>query len=420
MNKTSSLSLLGAALAVGLAIACGHEVLEPGASSSSGGTTSPTPTTPGPDLPPAPPTPGFDKSTLLAAFADCALSVYVDANAKTTALAQAIGALVAAPADTGARDGARAAYLAAMDSWQVAEVFQFGPLGMNSSPGGQELRDPVYSWPLFSRCTMEGYLESQKYAQDGFANTSPINTRGLLALEYLLFYEGAENACPPASPLNADGKWAAFAAERPARRAAYAKVVADDLARRTSELVASWGLEGQSFATSFKSAGRGSTVYPTDQSALNAVNLGMFYLEREVKDMKLAWPANVSGFCAEATCPQGLESQFAGASRDHVVKNLEGFRKLFVSCDGNAAGLGFAAYLRAANAAPLADRMSQELDASLSVARAIDDNSLKSALGNGQVRGLYDQVKKVTDDLKTEFVSVLDLELPQEIQGDND
>lgn len=421
MKKTSSLSLLGATLALGLAIACGHEVLDPATSSSSGGTASPTPTNgPTPNTPPAPETPGFDKSTVLEAFADCALSVYTEAQSQTNALAQAVTAWVATPDDAGARDAARTAYLTTMDSWQIAEVFQFGPLGMNSSPGGEELRDPVYSWPLFSRCTMEGYLVSQRYAQDGFANTAAVNTRGLLALEYLLFYEGTENACPAGSPLNTEGTWAALGSERAVRRAAYAKVVADDLASRINALVTTWGPEGKNFATSFKTAGKGSAVYPTDQSAFNAVNLGLFYLEREVKDMKLAWPANVSGFCAEATCPNGLESQFANASRDHLVKNLEGFRKLFVSCNGDASGLGFAAYLRASNAAPLADRMSAEIDNSIAAARAIDDNSLRGALADGRVRGLYDQVKKLTDDLKTEFVTVLNLELPQEIQGDND
>ena len=420
----SSLPLFAAGVfALGLALACGHEVLEPGSQANgSGGPSSPAPSptsTTTPDGPPSPPTPGFDKDALLGALADCAVSVYADANTKTSALAAAVTALVAAPADVPARDAARAAYYAAMDAWQVAEVFQFGPLGMNSSPGGQELRDPVYSWPLFSRCTIEGNLVSQRYSQPQFA-TDPINTRGLMAVEYMLFYEGTENACPAANPINATGTWAAAFPELPARRAAYAKVVTDDLARRTSELVASWGPEGQNFATAFKTAGRGSTVYPSDQSALNAVNLGLFYIEGDVKDMKLAWPANVSGHCAEATCPQGLESQFANASRDHIVKNLEGFRKLFVSCDGNAAGLGFAAYLRAANAAPLADRMTQELDASIALANGIEDRSLRTALADGRVRGLYDQVKKVTDDLKTEFVTVLDLELPKEIQGDND
>jgi hypothetical protein len=36
------------------------------------------------------------------------------------------------------------------------------------------------------------------------------------------------------------------------------------------------------------------------------------------------------------------------------------------------------------------------------------------------VRALYDAVKGVTDVLKTEVVTVLDLELPQKVEGDND
>lgn len=413
MNRAAR--LLAHALPVCIALAaCGHEVLDPGQASSSGAPVSP------PGETPAPPTPGFDKGALLGALADCAISVYVEANDKTIALDDAVGAWAAAPADGAARDAARAAYLAAMQAWQVAEVFQFGPLGMNSSPGGQELRDPIYSWPLFARCAIEDYLVRQGYQDSTFLRASAVNARGLLAAEFLLFYEGQDNVCPANNPMNAQGTWAAAAAELPARRAAYVKVITGDLRRRLGELVASWGAEGQNFAIEFKNAGRGSSVYPSDQSALNAVNLGLFYVEREVKDMKLAWPANVSAHCTQASCPEALESQYAGASRDYLVQNLEGFRKLFVSCNADPNGLGFAAYLRAAKAAPLADRMTQNLDAAIASARAIEDPSLRAALTDGRVRGLYDAVKLVTDDLKTEFVTVLDLELPQEIQGDND
>lgn len=402
-------------VATGLA-ACGHEVLGEGASSSGAAGTP----APGVATAPSPPTPGFDKGALLAAMAECAVSVYADADTKTAAFDDAAALWAAAPADRGAQEAARSAYAAAVQAWQVAEVFQFGPLGMNASPGGQELRDPIYSWPLFARCAIEDYLVQKSYESSTFLRVSGVNARGLLAAEFLLYHEGIGNSCAANNAMNASGTWAAAVPELPARRAAYTKAIAGDLRRRVAELVASWGPGGQNFATSFRTAGAGSAVYPTDQTAFNAVNLSLFYLEREVKDMKLAWPANVSGYCAEPTCPQGLESQYAGASRDHVLKNLEGFRKLFVSCDGNPAGLGFAAYLRAANAAPLADRMTQELDVAIALASAIEDRSLRSALADGRVRGLYDQVKRVTDDLKTEFVSILDLDLPQEIQGDND
>jgi hypothetical protein len=36
------------------------------------------------------------------------------------------------------------------------------------------------------------------------------------------------------------------------------------------------------------------------------------------------------------------------------------------------------------------------------------------------VRAFYDALKGVTDLLKTEVVTVLDLELPQTLEGDND
>jgi hypothetical protein len=50
------------------------------------------------------------------------------------------------------------------------------------------------------------------------------------------------------------------------------------------------------------------------------------------------------------------------------------------------------------------------------------DPPLEQALASDpqKVRAVYDAVKALTDPLKTEFVTVLNLELPRTSEGDND
>jgi hypothetical protein len=56
------------------------------------------------------------------------------------------------------------------------------------------------------------------------------------------------------------------------------------------------------------------------------------------------------------------------------------------------------------------------------VADALSDDSLAVALANDKasVTALHAAIKKVTDALKTEIVTVLDLEIPKVVEGDND
>ena len=62
------------------------------------------------------------------------------------------------------------------------------------------------------------------------------------------------------------------------------------------------------------------------------------------------------------------------------------------------------------------------MTAALAAVDAIPQGDLGAALRDdpARVRALYDAVKKLSDDLKSEFVTVLDLELPRKVEGDND
>ena len=116
-----------------------------------------------------------------------------------------------------------------------------------------------------------------------------------------------------------------------------------------------------------------------------------------------------------------MESRFTSNSLAYLRENLLGFRRLFQGCGSEYAGIGFDDWLRDAGAGELADRLLANL-AGVEVALGGVSGSLAQALvqDRASVLAIHTAVKAVTDDLKTEFVTVLNLELPAATEGDND
>lgn len=330
-------------------------------------------------------------------------------------------AAAAAKNDPSARDAARLSWKNAIDLWQRVEVFQFGPAGPTTTPGGQSLRDHIYSWPLVSRCLVEQNIVSKAYANADFATTSLVNMRGLAAAEYLLFYDGSDNACSPATGINASGQWAMLGLdELAARKAHYASVAAGGVLHSARTLENAWRSDGGDFFKQFVNAGSGGSVYSTEQMALNAVSDAMFYLEIPLKDLKLARPLGLTD-CDAAMCPETVESRFAGRSRTHIRNNLLGFRMLMSGCEAGG-NIGFDDLLEAVGASALATKMQDNVESAITATDAVPHDDLAQALNSAPstVQDLHAAIKRITDLLKTEFVSVLDLETPQTVEGDND
>jgi predicted lipoprotein len=363
---------------------------------------------------------GFDKSALLRAFGQCAFETYRDFDT-------AAGELVisANRADTeatpAARDAARESWKKAMDVWQRAEVFGFGPAATTGQPGGRDLRDPVYAWPLVSRCIIEQQLVDKTYERPELG-TALVNTRGLAAAEYLLFYEGTDNACNPTATINMSGSWAALGAPEIAKRKfAYARALAAETALRAKELSTAWDPAQGNFVATMSSAGPGQ-VFTSQQMAFNAVSNAFFYVDDFVKNMKLGKPAGFNPGCAAPPCVNDVESPWAHRSKEHLRNNLVGFDKLLRGCGADGQGLGWDDYLVAVGDEPLAKKLIDAVAVSRGLLDALkqpslEDDLVKDAPG---VKALYDSLRVIVVLLKTEFISVLDLELPKRVEGDND
>lgn len=357
-----------------------------------------------------------DRGSLLQGMARCTMQANDQFQVAAGALVSATGAYASAATESN-RAAARAAWEGAIDAWQRAEMHRYGPAGSFDAPAGQGLREQIYSWPDLNRCLIEQRIVSRGYEGDAFAQL-PTSARGLAAIEYLLFVQGAENACAPGEPINSTGAWAALGADEiDRRRAAYARAAAVDVLARADALRAAWAPNG--FEAQLVTAGSGSAVFTTQQRAFNAIADAVLHLDTDTKDLRLGRPLGVSN-CATPTCPEALESPWANRGIAHLRNNMVGARMLLEGC---AAGsqLGFDDRLDGAGASALSARMRTLLAAIDTAIAAVPGGDLRAALASdpASVRRVFDAVKGLTDFLKGEFSTVLQISSAR-VGGDND
>lgn len=360
----------------------------------------------------------FTRRALLEAVGTCVLS-----NARTfEERAAALDAAAAAAAtDPTKLEDARQAWRDAIDVWQRLEVMQIGPAASSTQPGGVDLRDSVYAWPLTSPCVIDGHLVSETYASSQTDDVL-INGRGLGAAEYLLFHDGEGNACAADHELNTNGSWAALdASTRTARRAAYSAFVAKDIATWSSALVRAWDPQDGDFLGELAKAGDTSKTFTRDRIALNASSDALFYIEWATKDLKVGRPAGITQ-CASATCPDAVESPFAKRSKVHVRNNLVGLRMLFTGCGEDGAGLGFDDFLYSVGQEALGQEIDGSIVSAIAAVDAIEEEDLPEAIvtDSASVSSVHQSLKRISDLFRTDFVTILDLELPKRVEGDND
>ena len=356
---------------------------------------------------------GATRMALAGAFSRCLHGAVKDFQARATELETATRGWMTA-ADAAGKEAARAAFLTAMESWQVIEMTQVGPAAVTTMAGGQGLRDHIYSWPLVNPCAVETELVNRGYQTDGFPNAL-VNRRGLAALEYLLYQDSADSQCPQGPPAG----WAALTADdREARRRTYAAAAAADVRRRAVTLADAWEPGKGGFADTLASAGHGNRVFPTAQAALNAVSGALFYLDGETKDMKVGEPLGLTE-CLLPACP---ESRFAHLNKANLRRNLISFRRISEGCDANFEGMGFDDLLAAVGAEPAAATLRQRGAAAMTALDAIEEPDIPEAVraDMASVRALHTALRGLTDMLKMEFKTLLDLEIPKRFEGDND
>lgn len=353
---------------------------------------------------------------VLSSAGACAVQLYRQFSVEASALKATLDAWAAAPLDPAARANAQQAWRQANVTWQQLEVFQFGPAALSSFAGGMDLRDPIYSWPVVDRCKVETALARDLYGNPALL-ASNLAFRGLDALETLLFSSDTTNACA-ATDILTQTAWAMLDANAlNQRRSAYAQILGTELAAKAAALVNAWEPTGGNFLAKMQMPS--DPPFGSAQMALNAVSDALFYVESELKDMKLGPPLGLTE-CTSCTTP--YEAMWAQASKTNAINNLLGFQRLFSGCALDGMGQGFYQLLWSRGAGALATDMNQALTLAQQALAALQSPDLAGAITNerAQVAAVHAHLTTLARLMKAQFVTVLNLNLPMNVATDND
>lgn len=308
-------------------------------------------------------------------------------------------------------DGQRA-WTVTMSNWQPLELLQFGPSGREGEvAGGQGWRDQIYSWPLTNTCAIERNLVDESVKEVAWFDGKLVNTYGLDALEYLLFVEIEQTTCPSLVGLEDD-----FDRLGPEglqqRQLDYARAVVARLRADAAGQLAAW----EAFAEFVETAGDTDSPYAKARCPLDQLSGALFYLDDRVKDLKLAVPAGLSPDCAEANCPEDVELAWSQQSFMAIAANITGFQAAF-----EGGGLYGLLEAQGSEGDALAQGIRTATDEALGALAAPSESLASLVVSNPEVvADIHSKLRTITTLFKTQYVSLLNIELPDEGAADND
>ncbi len=292
--------------------------------------------------------------------------------------------------------------------WQPLEVMQVASLGPSmTAVGGQDIRDNVYSWTLTNPCRIDQVTATAEYEGEQFLETVLVSTRGLDALEYLL-YAPIETVCPSQVSPVSDGVWASLSAQEIQRqRIEYAHVLVKDVQQQIQLALDEW------------SVGFPLDQYDSSVEALNAVFDGLLYMEEGVKERKLSYPMGLTEDCS-AECTAGVEGKFTNVSTEYILANLDGMESLLF---GDQTG-GLLEILESVGETELATDLLIVHNETVEHAETLLSTGVSMEVvikeSPNSVEDLLSSVSDYTTLLKWDVATVLQMEIPQSSAGDND
>lgn len=317
-------------------------------------------------------------------------------------------------------------WLALMDSVQKTEMHILGPAAEND----EALHNRVHSYSsaTLATCALDqAVVESDS---SGFQITNrAFNQRGMGAIEYLLFNSNLNHSC--SSQIASTASWNDLTeASRKIKRCGLAHKLAVDVAVASNLIHDKWTEAAAPFRAEFLDK-------ESQGENFQLITDGMFYLETFTKSRKLTIPLGIDDKCSSVTCDSLIESPYSLTSLRNIRTNVGEFVRIF----NGGEGLGFDDLIDEADFKEITLRFQDQLSAVdsklLEMSGSLTDQlALVEAAGNDPVCvnsfanpdgessidacSLAGLLKRVTDDLKIDFVAVVGVAIPGRVQSDND
>lgn len=353
--------------------------------------------------------PTFEQFQIDAQEQQAAINAYCDTEITSTGVSEEQETIIQA------KNNAQIQWRATMATWQQAEQMLLGPLLDNDG----SLRNKIYSWPVVNTCAVDNDI---MYFKSDSVNGKPYDIalrtpsrKGLAALDYLLFNDNLNHSCEVSAP--PPGWNSLTEQEQKIARCLFAVEVAIDIENNAGTLTALW-FASDGYANELKSAGKEGSDFISEHEAVNRISDAMFYVDSSTKDGKLATPLGLfANSCGESACPEDVESPYSQNSFNNIYNNLIGFEKLLTG-EGL---LGFTDYLIDVGDQATADSLQKNTTKTLNELTAVEV-TLTEALTTDSTPAVqtHKNVKTISDQLKTDFITSLALELPATSAGDND
>ena len=318
-----------------------------------------------------------------------------------------------------------------MTQFHFLEGIPLGPL----SDKQLGLSEQIYSWPYSNLCGVDH--EVLKFSVSNQASVSSLFTlKGLSVLEYLLFDETYTTTCNPQSARNKPVvQWTLKnQTEKEFDRMFYASKLTQDLIEKTKQLESLWNPNTNNFTMSLLDG----SLYPEGiKKAVNAMSDSLFSLEK-LKDLKMAKPLGLHKDCLSdfKKCPESVEHSWSQISYDSIRAQAEGFKAAFNGEGRNINGFGFDDFLVSIGRQDVSTRLNEnidqflrnlgELEVGLAFQQQIEAMDIldcsNSTIQNRivPVCSLFQDLRVITTQMKTEFLIALSLQAPPTYQGDND
>ncbi|MDG1693623.1 MAG: imelysin family protein [Porticoccaceae bacterium] len=322
---------------------------------------------------------------------------------------------------------AKTAWRDLMDKVQQTEIHVIGPALRNE--GALQSRIHSYTTGNLAKCAVDQSVIQLNESTDFSVAIRALNQRGMRAIEYLLFNDNMNHSCSSQVPTTSN--WHALSEpQRVLQRCNLALELAGDVAYASGLIYDGWTADNSSFRTEFLSESNRSDNFQQITDAL-------FYIETYTKSGKLAIPLGLDPKCSGITCPDLVESPYSESSLRDIQVNIQEFLRIF---NGDS-GIGFDDLIADAGFADIANRFKSqstnvinkvdEIQTSLSTQLAtILTSNEETACINAQtnpddesilsVCSLAGLIKRITDDLKIDFVAVVNVPVPGRVQSDND